>query len=125
MAGKYKAVFQCGDAKDSTMIEIKDDPRVPIAREVKMAQRALYSRMEKSITQLTEATDRLTEAEDVAKSIQSQVKDKEGKEFEDLGKASKTIQDSIKVKREIITGRKFEKQGYGQTLPSYATGQDF
>ena len=79
-----------------------------------MAKRALYARMQNSIVQLTEATDRLTEAEDVAKTIQSQVKDKEGKELEDLGKASKTIQDSIKVKREIITGRKFEKQGYGR-----------
>ena len=114
LAGKYKLVFVCGDAKDSSSIEIKDDPRVLISKEVQMAKRALYARMQNSIVQLTEATDRLTEAEDVAKTIQSQVKDKEGKELEDLGKASKTIQDSIKVKREIITGRKFEKQGYGR-----------
>ena len=114
LSGKYKLVFICGDAKDSSSIEIKDDPRVPVPKEVQMAKRALYARMEKSIVQLTEATDRLTEAEDVAKTIQSQVKDKEGKELEDLGKASKTIQDSIKVQREIITGRKFEKQGYGR-----------
>ena len=114
LAGKYKAVFRCGDVKDSTMIEIKDDPRVSIAKEVRMSQRVLFSRMEKSIMQLTEATDRLTEAEDIAKLIQSQVKDKEGKEFEDLGKVSKTIQDSIKVKRELIMGKKFEKQGYGR-----------
>jgi photosystem II stability/assembly factor-like uncharacterized protein len=114
LAGKYKLVFVCGDAKDSSSIEIKDDPRVPVSKEVQMVKRALYARMEKSIVQLTEATDRLTEAEDVAKTIQSQVKDKEGKELEDLGKLSKTIQDSIKAKREIITGRKFEKQGYGR-----------
>jgi photosystem II stability/assembly factor-like uncharacterized protein len=125
LAGKYKAVFQCGDAKDSTMIEVKDDPRVPIAKEVKLAQRALYTRMEKSITQLTEATDRLTEAEDVAKSIQSQVKDKEGKELEDLGKASKSIQDSIKVQREMITGKKFEKQGYGRPYQITSQGKIF
>lgn len=114
LAGKYKVVFSAGDAKDSSFIEIKDDPRVPIAKEIQEAQRALYARMEKSITQLTEATDRLTEAEDVAKMIQSQLKDKEGKEVEDLNKASKTIQDTIKVKRELITGKKFEKQGYGR-----------
>ncbi len=114
LAGKYKLVFVCGDAKDSSSIEIKDDPRVPVSKEVQMVKRALYTRMEKSIVQLTEATDRLTEAEDVAKTIQSQVKDKEGKELEDLGKLSKTIQDSIKVQREVITGRKFEKQGYGR-----------
>ena len=125
LAGKYKVVFTCGDAKDSTMIEIKDDPRVSISKEVRMSQRALFSRMEKSIMQLTEATDRLTEAEDVAKSIQSQVKDKEGKEFEDLGKASKSIQDSIKVKRELITGKKFEKQGYGRPYQVTPQGKIF
>ncbi len=114
LAEKYKLVFSCGDAKDSSSIEIKDDPRVPVSRAVQMAKRALYARMEKSIVQLTEATDRLTEAEEVSKTIQSQVKDKEGKELEDLGNASKSIQDSIKVKREIISGRKFEKQGYGR-----------
>jgi photosystem II stability/assembly factor-like uncharacterized protein len=125
LSGKYKLVFVCGDAKDSSSIEIKDDPRVPVSREVQMAKRALYARMQKSIVQLTEATDRLTEAEDVAKIIQSQVKDKEGKELEDLGKASKTIQDSIKVKREIITGRKFEKQGYGRPYQITPQGKIF
>ena len=125
LAGKYKAIFICGDAKDSTMIEIKDDPRVSIAKEVRMSQRVLFSRMEKSIMQLTEATDRLTEAEDIAKLIQSQVKDKEGKEFEDLGKVSKTIQDSIKVKKELIMGKKFEKQGYGRPYQVTPQGKIF
>ena len=113
-AGKYKIVFVSGDTKDSTIIEVKDDPRVVISKETKEAQRTLYNRMEKSINQLTEATDRLTEAEEVAKTIQNQAKEKEGKEFEDLAKASKTIQDSIKTKREIIIGKKMEKQGYGR-----------
>ena len=125
LSGKYKLVFVCGDAKDSSSIEIKDDPRVPVSKEVQMAKRALYTRMQKSIVQLTEATDRLTEAEDVAKTIQNQVKDKEGKELEDLGKASKTIQDSIKVQREIITGRKFEKQGYGRPYQITPQGKIF
>ena len=103
-----------GDAKDSTIVEVKDDPRVFISKETKVAQKALYSRMEKSINQLTEATDQLTEAEEIAKTIQNQAKEKEGKEFEDLAKASKAIQDSIKIKREIIIGKKMEKQGYGR-----------
>jgi photosystem II stability/assembly factor-like uncharacterized protein len=125
LSGKYKLVFVCGDAKDSSSIEIKDDPRVPVSRAIQMAKRVLYARMEKSIVQLTEATDRLTEAEDVAKTIQNQVKDKEGKELEGLGKASKTIQDSIKVQREIITGGKFEKQGYGRPYQITPQGKIF
>jgi hypothetical protein len=125
LAGKYKLVFVCGDAKDSSSIMIKDDPRVPIAQEIQLAKRALNERMEKSIVQLTEATDRLTEADEVAKSVQSQVKDKEGKELEDLAKATKGIQDSIKVKREMITGRKFEKQGYGRPYQITPQGKIF
>ena len=114
LAGKYKVVFSSGDAKDSSFVEIKDDPRVPVVKETFEAQKALYDRIVKSVNQLTEATDRLSEAEEVAKTIQSQVKDKEGKELEDLAKASKNVLDSIKVKRELITGKKFEKQGYGR-----------
>ena len=114
LAGKYKVIFMSGDAKDSTIIEVKDDPRVVISKETKQAQKDVYDRMVKSINQLTEATDRLTEAEDIAKMFQTQAKEKEGKEFEDLAKASKTIQDSIKVKRETIIGKKMEKQGYGR-----------
>ena len=53
------------------------------------------------------------------------MKDKEGKELEDLGNASKSIQDSIKVKREIITGRKFEKQGYGRPYQITPQGKIF
>jgi photosystem II stability/assembly factor-like uncharacterized protein len=114
LAGKYKVVFMSGDAKDSTIVEVKDDPRILISKETRQAQKVLFDRMAKSINQLTEATDRLSEAEDVAKMIQNQAKEKEGKEFEDLAKASKTIQDSIKIKREIILGKKMEKQGYGR-----------
>ena len=125
LSGKYKLVFSCGDAKDSSSIEIKDDPRVPVSKEVQMAKRALYTRMQNSVEKLTEATDRLTEAEDVAKTIQNQMKDKEGKALEDLGKLSKTIQDSIKVKREIITGGKFEKQGYGRPYQVTSQGKIF
>jgi photosystem II stability/assembly factor-like uncharacterized protein len=124
-AGKYKVVFVCGDAKDSTFVVVKDDPRVPVSKEVQEAQRALYMRATKSIGQLTEATDRLTEAEDVAKSIQSLAKDKEGKEFEELTKATKAIQDSIKTKRELITGKKFEKQGYGRPYQLTPQGKIF
>lgn len=122
-AGKYKVVFSAGDAKDSTFIVVNDDPRVPVSKGVEEAQKALYKRAEKSIVQLTEATDRLTEAEDIAKMIQSQLKDREGKEFEDLTKKSKAIQDSIKANREIITGKKFEKQGYGRPYQVTAQGK--
>jgi hypothetical protein len=114
LPGKYKVVFASGDAKDSTSVTINDDPRVPTPREAQLAQRTLMDRMGKSIVQLTEITDRLTEAEETTKQVQSQLKDREGKTFEDLGKACKSMLDSIKTKRELITGKKFEKQGYGR-----------
>ncbi len=114
LPGEYKIVFLVGDAKDSTYLEVKSDPRVKTSLEVTMAQKSLISRIEKSINKLTEATDRLAEAEEIAKLIQAQTKDKEGKEVLALAKECKTIQDSIKVTRELITGKKMEKQGYGR-----------
>lgn len=114
LPGMYKVVFVAGEAKDSTYLEVKTDPRVKNSLEVTLAQKSLLSRIEKSINKLTEATDRLTEAEEIVKLIQTQTKDKEGKEVIALAKESKTILDSIKVTRELITGKKIEKQGYGR-----------
>jgi hypothetical protein len=63
---------------------------------------------------LTEATDRLTEAEEVVISLQNQLKDKDDTEYKALKEANKAMQDTIKLKKELIIGKKLEKQGYGR-----------
>lgn len=114
--GTYKLVMSNGTVADSTYITVKDDPRLGDRTAVKKAQRDLQGRLRKSTNKLVDAMDRLTEAEDVCKKIDGQMRDVEGKEADSLRKASRAMQDDIKKIREFISGKPQEKQGYG-TVP--------
>ncbi|GAB3197425.1 hypothetical protein GCM10027293_11920 [Pontibacter aydingkolensis] len=114
LPGRYKLVFQYAGAKDSTFINVNADPRIPFNKEVLIARRALQDRLNQNISQLTEATDRLQEANAATELLMAQLKDKNGKEFADLRKATKAVQDSLKTVREEILGKRLEKQGYGR-----------
>jgi hypothetical protein len=114
LPGTYKVVYQLGDAKDSTMITIKDDPRMGNRNEVKNAQARMSDRLQLSADKLTEGMDRLTEADEVLKKMEAQLKDVEGKSADSLRKTTKAMQDSVKNIRESISGKRSERQGYGQ-----------
>jgi len=114
LPGVYKVVYTIGDAKDSTMITVKADPRITDRSKILIAQNAMFERLQKTSDKLTLGMDRLTEAEDLAKKMDAQLKDVEGKPADSLRKATKAIQDSIKNVRESISGKQFERQGYGQ-----------
>jgi hypothetical protein len=58
--------------------------------------------------------DRLTEAEEVARKVEAQYRDSEGKEADSLKKATRKMQDEIKTIREFISGKTQTRQGYGQ-----------
>jgi len=51
--------------------------------------------------------------EDITKKVEGQLKDVEGKPADSLRKTNKAMQDSIKAIREFISGKRQEKQGYG------------
>ena len=114
LPGTYKVVYQLGDAMDSTMVTVKADPRLGDRNSIRISQNAMYQRLQKSSDKLTLGLDRLTEAEDLAKKMDAQLKDVEGNPADSLRKATKAIQDSIKNVRESISGKSFERQGYGQ-----------
>ena len=99
---------------DSTMITIKDDPRIGNTNAIKIAQQNMQLDFRKSIDRLTEGLDRLTEAEEVINKIEAQLKDVEGKPADSLRKTSKALEDSIKTIREFISGKPQTRQGYGQ-----------
>jgi photosystem II stability/assembly factor-like uncharacterized protein len=114
LPGTYKVVYQLGDAKDSTMITVIDDPRLGNRNNIKISQAAMQDRLRKSSDKLVDGMDRLTESEDLLKKMEAQLKDVEGKPADTLRKATKIMQDSIKAIRESINGKRIERQGYGQ-----------
>lgn len=109
--GTYKVVMTLGKDSDSTMITVKDDPRLKKTEDAKLAQRQMLDRLRKSSDKLIEAMDRLTESEETIGKITTQLKGLEGKEFDSLRKASTAMTDSIKTLREFISGKTTEKQG--------------
>jgi hypothetical protein len=74
LPGTYKVVLTGGGVSDSTMVTIKDDPRVQKTTETRIAQRQMVERLRKSTARLTDATDRLTEWEEVLGKMQNQLR---------------------------------------------------
>ncbi|HSR39015.1 MAG TPA: hypothetical protein VLL95_08880, partial [Phnomibacter sp.] len=121
--GTYKAVVSLGDAADSTTINVQYDPRAKFDQGVYDAQKKMLDKLWKTSARLTAATDRLTEMEEVTRKIDAQLRDVEGKPADSLRKAGKAMQDSIKAIREMISGKRQEKQGYGTPYQLTVTGK--
>ncbi|HEX6181445.1 MAG TPA: hypothetical protein VFZ47_09370, partial [Chitinophagaceae bacterium] len=113
MPGTYKVVLTLGNNSDSTLVVVKDDPRLGDRSAVRTAQRQLQDRLRKSVDKLTAGMDRLTEAEEVTRKIDAQLRDMQGREIDSLRKATKAMQDSIKAIREFISGKPQDRQGTG------------
>ncbi|WP_207435569.1 VPS10 domain-containing protein [Sabulibacter ruber] len=114
MPGQYKVVMHYGSSKDSTLLTVQADPRIPYQKEHMVARRQLQERLNKSTQQLTEALDRLQEATEAAEAVTAQLRVTSGKESADLQKATRAMQDSIKNHREFIQGKTLSRQGYGR-----------
>lgn len=111
--GSYKMVVTAGKWADSALLVVKPDPRIPFNAEVYKAQKAAMERLYTKTSALTEANDLLSDMEEGIKKVEGLFKDEKGKEAEELRKAGKAIQDSIKTIRESLFGKRQEKQGYG------------
>jgi photosystem II stability/assembly factor-like uncharacterized protein len=111
--GTYKLVFTSGKDADSTLLVVKEDPNVPVSKEMYDAKMAFNKRLEKSMIKLTAVTDQLTDAEETIKKVEGELKDVEGKQADSMRKSGKAMTDSIKNIRDLILGKKQEKQGYG------------
>jgi len=111
LQGTYKLVVTYARSSDSTLVVVKDDPRLGNRNDIKLAQKNMINRLRKSADKLTEGMDRLTDAEEVCTKIQSQLKGVEGKETDSLRKTTTKMTDEIKAIREIISGKTSDRQG--------------
>ena len=115
LPGIYKVVIAYAGAADSTQITVKDDPRLGNRNDIKLAQKALYDRLQKAADRLTLGMDRLSESDEVCTKIQTQLKDIEGKDADSLRKLTTKIQDTIKSIQDFIKGKKSDKQGLAES----------
>ena len=114
MPGKYAIVASLGEANDTTWITIADDPRLGDRTAVRLAQQALRDQLMQLAQPLTDAMDRLSEAEEAVGRIETAYKDDKGAMADSIRRSTKAVQDSIKGIREFISGKRSTAQGYGQ-----------
>jgi hypothetical protein len=94
------------------MVTVKDDPIAGNQNSEKIAKQKMIDRLRISNDKLVTGVDRLNEADEVVKKMETQLKDVTGKPADSLRKLTKAMKDSIKTIRETITGKPREKQGY-------------
>jgi hypothetical protein len=109
--GTYKILLTYGRESDSTLVTIKDDPRLNKTEEAKIAQRRMLDRLRKSSDKLLTGMDRLTESEEVLTKMITELKGLEGKDMDSLRKTTTAMQDTIRRIREFISGRTSDRQG--------------
>ncbi len=114
LPGTYKVVFQYKDLKDSTMVEVLADPRLPYNRTAILARRAMADRLATTAEKLTATIDRLDEADNTVKQLMEQVKISDDAAWKGWNKKLKAMQDTLKVRRELIEPKPLGKQGYGR-----------
>ncbi len=121
--GTYKAVLSYGTFKDSINVIFIADPRVPFSAEIYAEKRKQIDRIALSVQKLTEAMDRLDESNEIAARIAAGLNGLENAEAKDLINQAKAQQDSIKKIKEVLQGKRLEKQGYGRPYQLTATGK--
>lgn len=113
MPGTYKIVLTYNRESDSGFVQVKADPRSKADLSARTAQKQMLKRLTQSTDKLIEGMDRLTDAENVAKKIEAGAAGVEGKDADTLRKMCKQVQDEIKAIREQVSGKRNERQGYG------------
>jgi photosystem II stability/assembly factor-like uncharacterized protein len=114
MPGQYKIVVSYLDAKDSTTILVKNDPRIVDNNSIRKAQQEKLNTLKAKVEKLTTGMDYLQDAEDIIKKMEAQWKDVDNKNIDSLKKEHKKINEQIKTIREFVSGKKVERQGYGK-----------
>ena len=116
LPGKYKIVVIANDKKDSTWVEVKADPRIASVNDVVLAQDAYSAKLQVSNDKFNAALDQIEDAELILAGLKAEWKDKKDKGVDTLNKAHKAVTEKVKGLREMMFGKKQEKQGYG-TVP--------
>jgi photosystem II stability/assembly factor-like uncharacterized protein len=108
--GTYKVVIAVGKDSDSTMLTVKEDPRIEVKKEVYEAKKKMIDRLQQSADKLTAALDKIADAEETMTKIEASLRGVEGKDADSLRKAAVAIRAEIKKIRDGISGRSAENR---------------
>lgn len=109
--GTYKLRFTFGDAKDSTLVTVKADPRIDAAPAVIEQRYAMSKQLQKLTKVTTQATDRLRESRELVEDFEKRMKDSKRTDLKDAIDKSKAVKDSINAVFDFILGKEDTRQG--------------
>ncbi|MBX2942132.1 MAG: hypothetical protein KF860_07285 [Cyclobacteriaceae bacterium] len=115
LAGIYKLRLTYGDQKDSTMINVKSDPRYPNDAANLQARYNRTKELEKMKGLVTTATDRLIASKQIAEDYEKRMKDADREDLKDAIGKTKAIKDSIDKVFDYILGAEDKRQGITST----------
>ena len=95
LPGDYKLVLQYQDAKDSTSITVKYDPRIPISQDVLQEKYKLEKQLEAKMDLAYRSLEQLHDSKKIVNSYKKQTTDIDKKKYEDIIKASDSISKKI------------------------------
>ena len=105
LPGTYKILAQFNEYKDSTILNVLPDPRIPIPLEALIAQREMIDKLTAEVEVLYNGTQRLIESKNIAAKVSANIRDLDGENIKVLQKAVKAVQDSINMVQDYIFGK--------------------
>lgn len=118
LPGTYKVVAKLGDMRDSAMVKVIDDPRLPEPLEDRKARNDALKSFAPIVEKATKAYNRLKEAEKTISLVESSwtnVPDSLKKEAVKLGSA---MRDSISTVKSMFFNQKENQKGYTAPVES-------
>ncbi|MEZ4974894.1 MAG: hypothetical protein R2820_16425 [Cyclobacteriaceae bacterium] len=111
----YKLRMTFGDQKDSTMINVKGDPRFTNDAAYIQARYALNKELDKITSLVSTATERLRESRDIADEFEKRMKEAKRDDLKEAIDKSKAVKDSINKVFDFILGAEDTRQGITAT----------
>ncbi|MFN7118510.1 MAG: hypothetical protein ACK4TA_17060, partial [Saprospiraceae bacterium] len=95
MPGTYKVVVSYGGSKDSTMLTVNGDPRLPIAEADRKAKAVAYEDFAKMVSTATDAFNRIREAQKTIKTVNDATANAAADTKKEITQLGKALQDSL------------------------------
>jgi len=111
LPGAYKLRLTFGNAKDSTTIQVKADPRLNVPQAVIEQRHAMLKELQKMTAAATQATDRLRESLDIVEEFEKKIKESKRTELKEATDKTKAVKDSINALFDFILGKVDKRQG--------------
>ena len=115
LPGTYKLRIAFGDQKDSTMINVKNDPRYTTDAANLQARYNRTKELEEMRRLVATATERLRESKEIAGDYEKRMKEADREDLKDALEKTKVIKDSIDKVFDYILGAEDSRQGITST----------